>query len=167
MNDFAELEAELKQLRPAAASRELIARVENAMREAANVPTAGVLPQRKVRVNWLGLGLGLAGATALFLILARVDVNRSTASKQPRIASSTPAAAETVAQPNLVPDGVTRVVYNTRNEGLVFPDNSEQPVRRVRSISRETVQWRDRSSGASLSVSYPTEDVRLIPVSGQ
>jgi hypothetical protein len=67
----------------------------------------------------------------------------------------------------LVPDGMTRVVYNTRDEGLVFPADTDEPVRRVRSVSRETLAFKDPSSGASLRVSYPTEDVRLIPVSGQ
>jgi hypothetical protein len=29
------------------------------------------------------------------------------------------------------------------------------------------LRWRDRQSGAQLAVSYPTEEVTLIPVSGQ
>jgi anti-sigma-K factor RskA len=165
MNDFSELEAELKQLRPAAPSVELMKRVERALAEApATVPGAGVLPKRKSSTSWFALGLGLAAAAAV-LLLARVTVNHATTTKQPRVTEASPAPSETATQ--LVPDGVTRVVYHTRNEGLVFPRNSEQPVRRVRSLSRETLAFKDRNSGASLRVSYPTEDVRLIPVSGQ
>jgi len=69
--------------------------------------------------------------------------------------------------PNFVPAAVTRVVYHTRDEGLVFPGGQERPARRVRTAQRETLQWRDPQSSASLRVSYPTEEVTLIPVSGQ
>ena len=168
MNDFSDLEAELKQLRPIAASPELMTRVERALEQTPSAtPSAGVLPTRKPTIRWFSIGFGLAAAAA-FLMLARVNVDRTPA--QPtRVASSTPApAANAMAAPRtLVPDGLTRVVYNTRDEGLVFPSNADQPVRRVRSLSRETLAFKDPSSGASLRVSYPTEDVRFIPVSGQ
>ena len=163
MNDFSELEAELQQLRPVAPSVELATRVERAL---AQTPSAGVLPRRKTsRLNWFTLGLGVAAAAAAFLLLARPDLDRTPAA-QPSIAAASPA---TVFQSGrtLVPDGVTRIVYGTRNEGLVFPVNGEQPLRRLRARSRETLQWRDSNTGASLRVSYPTEEVELIPVSGQ
>jgi hypothetical protein len=66
-----------------------------------------------------------------------------------------------------VPAGATRVVYNTRDEGLHFTDGSHQPLRRVRYQARQTWQWRSTTTGASLRVSYPSEEVVLIPVSGQ
>jgi hypothetical protein len=169
MNDFSELEAELKRLQPAAVSPDLTARVERALASATtSTPTAGLVPRRReFRLNWFALGLGAAAAAA-FLMLARVSVNHPTAQKNLTVASTT-AAPETIAtaQPTLVPDGVTRVVYNTSNEGLVFPGGADQPVRRVRSRSRETLHWKDAGTGASLRVSYPTEEVRFIPVSGQ
>jgi hypothetical protein len=37
----------------------------------------------------------------------------------------------------------------------------------VRSRTRETLRWRNPNTGASLRVSYPAEEVSLIPVSGQ
>jgi hypothetical protein len=169
MNDFSDLEAELKQLRPAGVSPELMTRVERALNEAPSAtPTAGVLPSRKPTVGWFALGFGLAAAAA-FLLLARANVDRATAPQPARVASASPPAAHAeVPEPRqLVPDGLTRVVYNTRDEGLVFPADDDQPVRRVRSISRETLAFKDPSSGASLRVSYPTEDIRYIPVSGQ
>src|SRR5438876_477826 len=61
----------------------------------------------------------------------------------------------------------TQVVYNTRDEGLQFTNASPQPVRRLRYHSRQTWQWRNPTTGASLRVSYPSEEVVLIPVSGQ
>jgi hypothetical protein len=67
----------------------------------------------------------------------------------------------------LIPSGATQVVYHKRDEGLMFVHNSEQPMRRVRSKTQETLQWRNPSTGASLRVSYPSEQIELIPVSGQ
>jgi hypothetical protein len=168
MNDFSELEAELKKLRPPAVSPELAARIERALAEAPTAtPSAGVLPKhRKFRVNWFGLGLGLAAAAAL-LLLARVNVERP--SKRQSVVAMTPVP---FAQPipvsdAFVPAGLTQVVYNTRDEGLHFPEGADQPVRRVRIQKRETLQWRNPGTGTSLRVSYPSEEVTLIPVSGQ
>lgn len=167
MNDFSELEAELKQLRPAAVSPELATRVERALAEPVTATaTAGVLPRPKARLNWFALGLGVAAA-AFFLFMS-LDLELPLA-RTPSIAALTPAPSASAAQPasDFVPDGLTRVVYATRDEGLVFPENSNEPVRRMRSRSRETLQWKNPGTGASLRVSYPTEEVEWIPVSGQ
>ena len=169
MNDFSELEAELKQLCPKAASPGLATRIERALQHApAETRTAGILPRPKVRVNWFALGLGVAAAAA-FLMLARPNVDRVPQSG-PMIAATTPGPAMTNSEAltgGYVAEGLTRVVYASRDEGLVFPDDSQQPVRRVRSRTRETMQWKDPGTGASLRVSYPTEEVEFIPVSGQ
>ena len=168
MSDFTELEAELKKLRPRGASAELASRVEHAMAELpGRTATAGVLPtSRNFRVNWFGLGLGLAAA-ATFLLLARVNVEQP--GKRQSVVAMTPAPFAPPMQSSdlFVPAGLTQVVYNTRDEGLHFPKGADQPVRRVRSQKRETLQWRNPGTGTSLRVSYPSEEVTLIPVSGQ
>jgi hypothetical protein len=168
MNDFSELEAELKQLRPAAPSPELMKRVERSFQEPVTA-TAGVLPRQKASVNWFALGFGVAAAAA-FLMLAWVNTKQPNGS-QPKVANATstnlPPAVAVATRPTYVPDGITRVVYNRQNEGLVFPVSMDQPVRRVRSRSHETLQWRNPETGASLRVSYPTEEIELIPVRGQ
>ena len=168
MNDFTELEAELKKLRPHAASPELATRIEQALAEVSGrTATAGVLPKkRSFRVNWFGLGLGLAAAAA-FLVLARINVDQP--AKRQSVVAMTPApfAPPLPASDAFVPAGMTEVVYNTRDEGLHFPEGADQPVRRVRSQKRETLQWRNPGTGTSLRVSYPSEEVTLIPVSGQ
>jgi len=171
MNDFSELEADLKKLRPHAASPELATRVERALMIA--TPTAGVLPlRRRTRLNWFALGLGLATATA-FLLLARVPMEPT--SRVKNIAAATPGTAKlplraiTAAngEAGLLPVGLTQVTYRTQDEGLHFQQGAEQPVRRVRSRNQETLRWRNPETGASLRVSYPSEEVTLIPVSGQ
>jgi hypothetical protein len=167
MSDFPELEAALKELRPAAPSAELITRVEHSLGQ--STPTAGVLPRRaKLRLNWYALGFGLTAAAAAVLFLARANVDH-TPRTQPKVAVTKPATSPIASQPTrtLVPEGLTRVVYNRSDEGLVYPSDAGAPVRRVRSRSRETLQWKDPGTGASLRVSYPTEEIELIPVSGQ
>ena len=160
-----ELENELKKLRPVRPSAELISRVERALADAGETGAKIIRPER-FRVNWLGLGLGLAAA-ATFLIFARFDFHPNERTK-PTIASATPSLQQKAAAlPNYQATGLTQVVYSKRDEGLVFPPGAEGPSRRVRTAKRETLQWRDRQSGAQLAVSYPTEEVMLIPVAGQ
>jgi hypothetical protein len=171
MNDFNELEADLKKLRPRPVSPDLSARIEVSLveTEAAGrgVATAGVLPkQRRFRPNWFALGLGLAAA-ATFLILARVNVDRP--SKSTGLAMLTPAPITPAAKEvnSFVPSAMTQVVYETKDEGLHFADGNDEPMRRLRSRKRETVQWKNPQTGASLRVSYPKEEVTLVPISGQ
>jgi len=168
MNDFSELENQLKKLRPIPPSENLTTQIERALAESGSTRTAEVLPRaRRLPISWLGLGLGLAAA-ALFLIFARVDFNRP-ANEKMAIASISPVpiAPPINAAGAFVPVGLTQVVYNTRDEGLQFPTDSKQPMRRMRSQRRETLQWRNPTTGASLRVSYPSEEISLISVSGQ
>jgi hypothetical protein len=170
MNDFSELEAELKKLRPRPASLDLVARIEIGLAQEAagrGTATAGVLPkQRSFRPNWIALGLGLAAA-ATFLVLARMNVDRP--SKATGLALLTPAPITPAAKVDdaLVPSAMTQVVYDTKDEGLHFAEGADQPVRRLRSKKRETMQWNNPKTGASLRVSYPTEEVTLLPITGQ
>jgi hypothetical protein len=170
MNDFSELEAELKKLRPRPASPDLAARIEIGLTEVAGrgTATAGVLPKRRsFRPNWIALGLGLAAA-ATFVLLARVNVDRpSTKAAGLALISPAPVTPAARVDDSFVPSALTRVVYDTRDEGLHFTEGADQPMRRVRSHKRETMQWKNPQTGASLRVSYPTEEVTLIPISGQ
>jgi hypothetical protein len=171
MNDFSELERELKKLRPVPPSPGLMSRVASALANAGENTARVIRPQSRpsgsdFRINWLGLGFGLAAA-ATFLIFARFDFRPTDETKQ-TIASATPSLQQKAAAlPNYQATGLTQVVYSKRDEGLVFPSGAEGPSRRVRTAKRETLQWRDRQTGAQLAVSYPTEEVTLIPVSGQ
>ena len=169
MNDFSELESELKKLRAVQPSENLAARIRCALAEApASAATAGLLPKlQHFRVNWLSLGVGLTAAAALF-VFAHIDGDHLV--KQAPATASAPSASSrtnTEKADQLVVSGLSQVVYNTRDEGLLFTDDATQPVRRVRSQTRETLQWRNPGTGASLRVSYPSEEVSLIPVSGQ
>jgi len=181
MNDFSELEGELKKLRPTRASGELISRIERSLADAgeSNIIRPQSRPSGRrlagessdFRISWLGLGLGLAAAAA-FLILARVDLRPGDKTKaEPAgntLASATPTLEQKAAAlPNYQATGLTQVVYGRHDEGLVFPRGATQPARRVWTTKRETLRWRDRETGAQLAISYPAEEVTLIPVSGQ
>ena len=178
MNDFSEIESKLRKLRPVQPSADLMTRIERALVEARHgdslhpgkrsTSTAGVLPREpRFHFNWLSLGLGLAAAAGLVLF-AFVRLERP-AKKTSSLAAITPAPTFSSANANaqFVPAGLTQVVYRTRDEGLHFPNNSGQPMRRVRSHSRETLRWRNPTTGASLRISYPSEEVSDVPVTGQ
>jgi hypothetical protein len=165
-DNFTELENQLRKLRPLPPSADLIPRIE---RELANVDetlTAGVLRRgRRFHFKWFSLGLGLAAAAAL-LMFAFIR-SQQPAKKTSTVASLAPVPAISTNSNRFVPAGLTQVVYHTRDEGLRFPANSQQPMRRVRSHTRETLQWRNPKTGASLRISYPREEVSLTPISGQ
>ena len=177
MNDFSELENELKKLRPAQPSPVLFARVEEKM---AASESAKIIRPDRFRINYAALGFGLAAA-AVLLLLAKVNTDRREKpaesveqnSPEPETRSLLRAHSggnriEGSRSPNeFIPASATQLVYNTRDEGLQFTDRSEQPLRRVRYQTQETWQWRNPATGASLRVSYPSEEVVLIPVSGQ
>ena len=178
MNDFSDLESKLRKLRPVEPSADLMARIERALAEARHgeslhrgkrsTSTAGVLPhERRFHFNWLSLGLGLAAAAALVLF-ARIQLDRP-AKKLPTLASITPSPElpSVTSTAQFVPAGLTQVVYHTSDEGLHFGSSSGQPMRRVRSHTRETLRWQNPTTGASLRISYPSEEVSLVPVTGQ
>jgi hypothetical protein len=177
MNDFSELENELKKLRPARPSPILFERVD----EALGVCRAGTSPARQPErspYKWLSLGFGLAAA-AVLILFAAINLERRQEQGE-KIAQNSPAPEISPVSPahrdgsggstssnRFIPAGATQVVYNKRDEGLQFARGSEQPLRRLRYQTHQTWQWRNPTTGASLRVSYPSEEVVLIPVSGQ
>ena len=126
------------------------------------------------------LGFGLAAA-AVLVLFAAISLERRQ-DRGEKVAQNSPAPKARPVLPDrrdgsevqgssssnrFIPAGATQVVYNTRDEGLQFARGSEQPLRRLRYQTHQTWQWRNPTTGASLRVSYPSEEVVLIPVSGQ
>jgi len=214
MNDFSDLEKDLKTLRPARTSPVLFQRIEEGLAQdrktsaqlesgwnwqgfmdwcragagdPAGRPAAAKDEERSGQTRWR-FGIGFAAAVAALIVaLARINTEQtptehkeiasggsaSALSQSAKAPETEPAAGnasgtETAAvSDRFIPSGATQVVYNTRDEGLHFAEGSPQPVRRLRYQTQETCQWRNPSTGASLRVSYPSEEVVLIPVSGQ
>ncbi len=214
MNDFSDLENDLKALRPARTSPVLLQRIEEGLVQDRKTSAAhwGAGWNWKHFMEWcrgeaserggsrdlakeqrssqtrLRFGIGFAAAAAaLVLLLARINTDQrlpehkdiasgAASSALPQGAKapeSTPVGASgsgtkaAAVSDRFIPSRATQVVYNTRDEGLHFAEGSPQPVRRLRYQTQETCQWRNPSTGASLRVSYPSEEVVLIPVSGQ
>ena len=171
MNDFSKIENELRKLRPARPSPILFERIEEAM--IGGRATSHPRQPERLRYNWLSLGFGLAAA-AVLVLFAAVKMERQESGKEIAQTTREPEAAPLLNRPQkspstdkFVPAGATRLVYNTRDEGLQFASSSGQPLRRMRYQTHETWQWRNPTTGESLRVSYPSEEVVLIPVSGQ
>jgi hypothetical protein len=206
MNDFSELESDLKALRPSRPSPVLFERIEEAIAEdrkawaasgskwswrrftessrgdASNIGgQIGRANEDRTQTPFkFAIGL-VAAAAAVLLLLARTNPDQ-TRNEDKEIAQVSPASETRPVVPafsgrsgvdgsmssnKFIPAGATQVVYDTRDEGLQFADGSRQPLRRLRYQTQQTWQWRNPSTGASLRVSYPSEEVVLIPVSGQ
>jgi hypothetical protein len=177
MNDFADIESELKTLRPAQPSGALFARVGQALADSQNVK---IIRPARFRLNWAAAGFGLATA-AVFLLLARVSTDRTRARSE-TVVQGSPATETRHVLParrggseaegprsvdQFIPAGTTEVVYDALDDGLRFVDGSEVPMRRLRYQTHETLQWLNPHTGESLRVSYPSEEIVLLPISGQ
>jgi hypothetical protein len=201
MNDFSEVENELRKLRPARPSPILFERIDEAMAQDCRASAAadatwsfwrrftewsrgdasdidGQLSRASKRERAsqtpysFGLGLAAAAVLVLFAVVKMERQHESTKeiaqnSSERETAPLLNRAKESASSDKFVPAGATRLVYNERDEGLQFARGSGQPLRRLRYQTRETWQWRNPTTGASLRVSYPSEEVVLIPVSGQ
>jgi hypothetical protein len=173
MNDFSELENELAKLRPTRPSPVLFERIEQALKNCtATEPVAR--QAKRLPYNWWSLGFGLAAA-AVVILFAVVAIERrpgeqETVAQNSRLpeVERTPLEKDQLSVGGrFIPTGGTNVVYNARDEGLQFAGASERPVRRLRYQTQQTWRWRNPETGASLRVSYPSEEIVLIPVSGQ
>jgi hypothetical protein len=176
MNDLSQIEKELRKLRPAQPSPILFERVEQAMTNGRTVASHAIKPRMPsgLPYNWLSLGFGLAAAAVLVLFAAvKMERQQESAKEIAQTSREREAAPllnrgqKSPSTDKFVPAGATRLVYNRRDEGLQFAGSSGQPLRRMRYQTHETWQWRNPTTGASLRVSYPSEEVVLIPVSGQ
>jgi len=173
MNDFSDLENELRKLRPAQPSPVLFERVEQSLEDC----RAGASPDRppvRFHYNWWSLGFGVAAAAiiVLFAVVSferehKSDTTVAQSSPAPEIRAEARGTEQSPLTGRFVPAGGTNVVYRARDEGLHFAEGSERPVRRLRYRTQQTWRWRNPETGASLRVSYPSEEIVLIPVSGQ
>ena len=160
MNDFSELENELRKLRPTQPSSVLFERVGEALKDRR---VSAVVDARsswwrfkEATHNWWSLGFGLAAA-AVLILFAAVTMERQHG-RQQTVAQSSPApetqrvplgTERSISPSKFVPAGGSNVVYNARDEGLHFADGSERPVRRVRYHTQQTWRWRNPETGMS------------------
>ena len=163
-DDFQELEAELKSLRPRAVSPDLLARLEREL--VSGVPgscRSGYTTATTWR-SWKWAVWPTAAAVALVLAVFR-PVPVSAPSDGP-IATSAATPAVTSPADIYKPVRADNVLYSTREEGgVTLADGT--PARRVRSQYVDTITWKNPRTNASLSWSVPRDEVRIVPVSFQ
>ena len=90
MNDFSELENELKKLRPAQPSPVLFERVEQALEDCRAGALEGTTPARS-HYNWWCLGFGLAAA-GIVVLFSVISFEREHKLDTARVAQSSPAS---------------------------------------------------------------------------
>lgn len=137
-NDFQDLEAELKALRPAAPSRELHARVTREL-----TPAGRALPW------WMWSAVPAAAALIIAFTLAQRN--------------ALPGVVEADATPQFRPVSAENVLYSAQDEGPVTLADGTL-ARRVRSSYVDTITWENPRNNASLRWSVPREEIRIVPV---
>ncbi len=173
MNEDAEnalIENELRALQPAAVSERLAGRISDLL------ASPGLPPRRAAWWHRLGfarptaaLGWGLASpamAVAVTLLIVRAHAGT------PSPDNPTPRTSAAVESARVTPSKETRnataanVLHGTFDEGVV-PDGDDGLFRRVMYRSTDHVQWRNPRTGAEWEVSYPREDVLLVPINAE
>lgn len=141
-DELAQLEAELKRLRPAAPSPALQGRLEAAF-AAKRRPRAAIL-----RFGWVALPIAAGVALA---------VAYSPAFRQPATTGAKPAAV-------FKPVKAQNILLESKDEGTATLADGTV-VRRTRETYVDTITWRNPKTNASLTWSVPREEVRVVPVS--
>jgi len=160
-DDFQNLEAELKRLRPAAPPPKMLARLEAELAPAA-LPVA--IARRGSRAWWLWAGvLPIAAGLVVALVVATrrtpVPVGvRPLTVNLPMAAPATEAVFKPVAAEN--------VLYAVSDEGLVTLDDGTS-ARRERLSYVDTITWKNPRTNASVRWTVPREEVRVVPVKFQ
>lgn len=182
-DELSQLEAELKDLRPAAPSRELIARIEADLAPSAVSQTPdsgqGQVVSRASRAWWALAGaLPMAAAfTVGLLVVSRRDSHPGVT--PPVVATHTTGATVGSAKPVEVaaqtpttdaeefkPVTSENVLYAVADEGLVTLADGTA-ARRERLNYVDTITWKNPRTNASVRWTVPREEVRVVPVKFQ
>ncbi len=167
-DDFTNLESELRALRP----RQSGARMEEQI--------SAILDQSAPRLlhapwwEWFGfnrplaaVGWGLVSPTlTVALVIAATRFAQTSHSPAPLpTAEDHPILQRDMMARTTVAENAkaTNVVYQAQDEGIVL-DAGREPVHRLRYRSADFLRWRNPNSGAQWEISYPREDVLLVPV---
>ena len=167
---FQDLEAELKELSPRRPSPRLVDRVERDLAD-------GTAPARlgATRISWILSPWRLAGLAAVLAAVAVVAVVEfrwfastapaetakiiSTAESQPHVNAVVP-----IANDRYQPVAATNILYDLKDEGPVKVDG-DASARRVRYRYLDTYTWKSSRGNASLKLSVPRDEIRVVPAS--
>lgn len=162
MNDeFADLESDLRRLEPRVVSRQLKERVAVSLDHPTN--------ERNASAWWQRLGFSRAsaafgwGVVSPALTAALVIVFTHLLPAAPSPSPSSNHASVGASEPEISSARTSNVVYQALDEGVVY-DAGQEPVHRLRYRSADLVRWRNPTTGVHWEVSYPREDVMLVPI---
>ena len=179
-DELSQLEAELKRLRPAAPTRDFLARIERELSPPIATPVVAPVVRRPARLWWFWAGALPAAAAAIAVIVTlavrnpppsvpkdvtiRSDSVAATPSPAPDLSSLPPALPASSA--SFKPVAAENVLYAAQDEGLVTLDDGT-PARRERLNYVDTITWKNPRTNASVRWTVPREEVRVIPVKFQ
>ncbi len=164
-DDLQQLEAELKRLRPAAPTRDFLARVEREL----SLPVAAPVRRRAAPRWWLWAGALPAAAAFAVMLTLGLRHRQAPAAASP---SPFPAVPIAVAVPAaelpapFKPVAAENVLYAAQDEGLVTLADGT-PARRERLNYVDTIVWKNPRTNASVRWTVPREEVRVVPVKFQ
>jgi hypothetical protein len=163
-NEFSQLEAELKALRPVAPTRHVQARIAHEL-ERAEV-AARVTSSTRAWWRWAA---ALPAAAAVLIGLAVFVRRVPPASPVENVAAAAANAAmvgEADTEPAFKPVSAENVLYAVADEGLVTLDDGTA-ARRERLSYVDTITWKNPRTNASVRWTVPREEVRVVPVKFQ
>jgi hypothetical protein len=169
MNDsFTELETELKALCPQRPAAALLERIGGDLMVSGHESPAGHHPRNAAATNlgsWKWHGWRALGAVAAIALVAAVSwMSLSVGVRPSTVTSPVQPAAISAAAPAYQPVAAANVLYDLKDEGLVYVDGST-PARRLRYRYLDTYTWKNSRNNASLKWSVPRDEIRVLPTS--
>ncbi|MBE2215318.1 MAG: hypothetical protein IAE82_15705 [Opitutaceae bacterium] len=162
------LEGELRALRPAAPSLRLAGRIgADLARETSAAPTSDPA-RRRARPRdaslWLAWGVAAAMTVAFFVRTPPSSPRPGGPATAPPPTVATGPVDQVAGTPRFLPVSTTKTLIGALDEGVVFLEDG-QPARKVRYEFLDTVDLRSADApGARVNVTYPREEIRLVPV---
>lgn len=155
--EFDQLEAELRRLKPVAPSQRLRSAI-----------TCDLAPARSRNLffrarTWIALPVAAAVVGSLLYFTAATPPNTQTSAST---AAARPKVAAQSSTPQFKPVAARNILVSATDEGLVSLADGT-PARRIRQSYVDTITWQNASTKASLTWTVPREEVKVVPVSYQ
>ena len=147
--ELVELENELRALRPRAPSAVALQNVERRLKRRVASPVARIVM----------LGVPLAAAAALMVVLWPGRVAQPSAISSSKSASEAPGAA-------FQPVSAENLLVEARDDGLVQLGDGT-PARQFRQVYVDRITWKNPTTQASVTWTVPREELRVVPISYQ
>jgi hypothetical protein len=169
-DDFSDLEAELKRMRPCAPSSELQSRLAATLDRPAAPAAQPVSIDRSVIFRrawrWVRWPAAVAAAVVLALVVTRRTdpvLPRADQTAHPVGGNEAGPFAAATAADLYEPVSAENVLYDSRDEGLITLDDGTA-AHRVFQCYLDTYTWRNPRTNASLRWTVPRDELRVIPV---